>query len=506
MIELEFLGTGTSTGVPVIGCDCDVCRSNDPRDTRLRSSVLIRVDDVILLIDTSPDLRFQMLRSGTRHIDGVLFTHMHADHTAGMDELRRFNYLQQAWIPAWAPENAAKDLKERFGYAFRGDFPIFGLSPDLDLHVVEDSAPFDVADVRIQPVPIMHGRLPVLGYRIGDIAYVTDVKTIPEASKELLQGLDVLVLTALRQHDHPAHMTLEEALAAIEELQPKRAYLSHIGHEMGLHADVQATLPDNVYLAFDGLRVGHEQIAVVSDIHGNMTAYEAVLADIASRGIRRIINLGDIAGKGPRGSLAVARTRELCDVTVAGNWDAHVGRPDLLARPPMKWWHDELSAEDREWLRALPYSIDLTLSGRQIRLFHASAKGINHRVYPDSPEGEFAGMFENTEATGDGESPDVVVYGDIHVAYKDEREDRLLLNAGSVGNPLDETTASYLILKGVPDGNRGDHFGYELVRVPYDIEAEIAVARASGMLEAEEYAIELQTGVYRGLQSVRATD
>jgi phosphoribosyl 1,2-cyclic phosphate phosphodiesterase len=253
VIELEFLGTGTSTGVPVIGCDCHVCQSDDPRDTRLRASVLIRVDGVNLLVDTSPDLRFQMLRSGARHIDGVLFTHMHADHTAGMDEMRRFNFMQQAWIPAWAPENAAKDLLERFGYAFRGDFPIFGLSPDLDLHVVKGTAPFDVAGVTVQPVPIMHGNLPVLGYRIGDLAYVTDVKTIPDASKALLQGLDVLVLTALRQKQHPAHMTIDEALAAIDELKPRRAYLSHVGHEMGRYVDVAPLLPEGVELALDGM-------------------------------------------------------------------------------------------------------------------------------------------------------------------------------------------------------------------------------------------------------------
>lgn len=255
MIELEFLGTGTSTGVPVIGCDCVVCRSEDPRDTRLRASVMIRAGDVSLLVDTSPDLRYQMLRSGTRRIDGVLFTHMHADHTAGMDEIRRFNAMQQAWIPAWAPENAAADLRERFGYAFRGDYPVFGFTPDLDLHVVRGAAPFEVAGVQVQPVPIMHGHLPVLGYRIGNLAYVTDVKTIPDDSRELLADLDVLVLTALRRSDHPAHMTLDEALAAVRELKPRRAFLSHIGHDMGLYAEVAPLLPPNVEFALDGMIV-----------------------------------------------------------------------------------------------------------------------------------------------------------------------------------------------------------------------------------------------------------
>lgn len=255
MIELEFLGTGTSTGVPVIGCDCAVCLSDDPRDTRLRASVVIRVGGVTLLVDTSPDLRYQMLRSGTRHIDAVLFTHMHADHTAGMDEIRRFNAMQQAWIPAWVPQNAADDLRERFGYAFRGDFTVFGMAPDLDLHVIRGTAAFDVAGLMVQPVPIMHGRLPVLGYRVGDVAYLTDVKTIPDASRDLLRDLDVLVLTALRRNEHPAHMTLDEAVAAIEELKPHRAYLSHIGHDMGHHAEIAPLLPANVELAIDGMIV-----------------------------------------------------------------------------------------------------------------------------------------------------------------------------------------------------------------------------------------------------------
>ena len=255
MIELEFLGTGTSTGVPVIGCDCAVCLSDDPRDTRLRASVVIRAEDVTLLVDTSPDLRYQMLRSGTRHIDAVLFTHMHADHTAGMDELRRFNAMQQAWIPAWAPENAATDLRERFGYAFRGDFTVFGMAPDLDLHVIGDTRPFDVAGVTVQPVPVMHGRLPVLGYRVGDVAYLTDVKTIPDASHDLLRDLDVLVLTALRRDQHPAHMTLDEAIAAVEELKPRQAYLSHVGHDMGCHAEIAPLLPANIELALDGMIV-----------------------------------------------------------------------------------------------------------------------------------------------------------------------------------------------------------------------------------------------------------
>lgn len=250
-----------------------------------------------------------------------------------------------------------------------------------------------------------------------------------------------------------------------------------------------------------------ERIAVISDIHGNMTALDAVLADIDARGIRRVVNLGDVTGKGPRGSAAVARTRERCEATVLGNWDAHIGRPDLLERPPMRWWHDELSVADRDWLRGLPYAVDLELSGRRLRLFHASAEGVDHRVHVRHTDEEFAGMFRNTPATGDGAEPDVVVYGDIHSAYARERRGKLLLNAGSVGNPLDESTAAYLVMEGVPGGTLANHpFSYGFVRVPYDIEAEIAVAAASGMLALDAYAVELRTAIYRKLHPVSADD
>jgi protein phosphatase len=252
---------------------------------------------------------------------------------------------------------------------------------------------------------------------------------------------------------------------------------------------------------------GLERIAVVSDVHGNMTAYDAVLADIVARGIPRVFNLGDITGKGPRGSEAIARTRERCEAAVRGNWDAHIGRPDLLEHPPMRWWHDELSVADRDWLRGLPYAVDLALSGRRLRLFHASADGVDQRVHVRHTDDEFAAMFRNTPATGFGPEPDVVVYGDIHSAYARGRRGKLLLNAGSVGNPLDEPTAAYLVLEGVPGGAAVDHpFSYGIVRVPYDIEAEIAAAGASGMLDLAAYAIELRTAVYRKFHPVPADD
>lgn len=265
MIELEFLGTGTSTGIPVIGCDCAVCRSDDPRDRRLRCSVLVRAQGRTILVDTAPDLREQMLRAGTQRIDAILYTHTHADHTAGIDELRRFNAMQEQRIPAWAPANAAEDLQRRFDYVFRHDFPFFGGKPDLDLHILNGATPIDVLGVAVQPIPILHGRLPIVGYRVGDVAYITDVKTIPDESWSLLEGLDTLVLTALRREPHVAHMALDEALAVVERLQPRRACLTHLSHDMGRHAEASEDLPNHVVIATDGMVV---TASVGSLLHG----------------------------------------------------------------------------------------------------------------------------------------------------------------------------------------------------------------------------------------------
>jgi phosphoribosyl 1,2-cyclic phosphate phosphodiesterase len=253
VIDLTFLGTGTSTGVPVIGCDCATCTSAEPRDQRLRASVHLAVDGQSILVDTSPDMRTQMLRAKIRHIDAVLYTHMHADHTAGLDELRRYNALQQARIPAYADASTAAELVERFGYAFGDPFSWFGGKPDLDLTVFD--GPFTVGGITVTPVPVMHGTLPIVGFRIGTLAYLTDAKTIPASSMALLQDLDTLVITALRPNDHPAHMSLGEALATIEILRPKRAFLSHLGHEMGPYAEVEPLLPEHVRLATDNLRI-----------------------------------------------------------------------------------------------------------------------------------------------------------------------------------------------------------------------------------------------------------
>lgn len=251
VVEVTFLGTGTSTGVPVIGCDCETCRSTDPRDKRLRASVLVRAGDATLLVDTSPDLRTQMLRAGTRRIDAVLYTHEHADHTAGLDELRTFNQLQQQHIPVFAPPRTAAELRQRFDYAFKDLFPFYGAKPDLTLHEID--GPFTATGVEVVPVPVLHGRLPIIGFRFGPVAYVTDVKTIPAESLELLRGLDLLIINALRRKPHFAHLDLDEALALAEELQPRETVLTHLSHDMGRQADVEPALPANVRIAYDGL-------------------------------------------------------------------------------------------------------------------------------------------------------------------------------------------------------------------------------------------------------------
>jgi predicted phosphodiesterase len=246
--------------------------------------------------------------------------------------------------------------------------------------------------------------------------------------------------------------------------------------------------------------VSLDRIALISDVHGNMTALDAVLDDIAGRGIHRVFNLGDTAGKGPRGEAAVQRCREVCEVNVRGNWDDFLRFTAADAPEEMRWWHAELSAESLAWLGALPLSHDLVMSGHRIRLFHASAESPHRRVHFHHTPEQFAGMFVNTEMTGDGPEPDVVGYADIHDAYIESTEGRTLFNVGSVGNPLDVPEPSYVILEGVLDAEQPAPFGIQFVRVPYDIEAEIAVAEAVQMPTRDVWAVELRTSVYRGSQ------
>lgn len=252
MVELTFLGTGTSNGVPIIGCACDVCRSADPRDSRSRSSAVIRAGGQTLLIDTATELRTQAIRAGLDHVDAVLMTHAHADHTGGFDDLRRFNEIQQEWLQVYSNERTAEMLRERYAYTFVEQYPFFGGKPDLRL--IEIDGPFTVGGVEITPIPLLHGRLPILGFRIGDLAYITDAKVIPDESWPLLVGVDTLVINALRERLHPTHFNFDEALHAIERIQPRQAFLTHISHETS-HADILKRLPEGVQPAFDGLSI-----------------------------------------------------------------------------------------------------------------------------------------------------------------------------------------------------------------------------------------------------------
>lgn len=239
-----------------------------------------------------------------------------------------------------------------------------------------------------------------------------------------------------------------------------------------------------------------QQVAILSDVHGNMTAFDAVLADIDARGIDRVFNLGDVFGKGPNGSAAVRVSRARCEGTVRGNWDALVDKPREECWPPLNWWLDEMTADDVAWIRELPFSLDITFGGRAVRMFHASSDSVFHRIHRRHSDEDFASMFATTGVVGDGPVPEIVVYGDIHSAYIKRSDDRTLINAGSVGNPLDEPTASYVILS---TGDADHGASAEIVRVAYDIEREIAVAAELGMPELDEYALELRTSVYRGL-------
>jgi phosphoribosyl 1,2-cyclic phosphate phosphodiesterase len=252
MPEITFLGTGTSNGIPVIGCDCAVCQSTDPRDRRTRTSALVRYGGHPFLIDTATELRSQALAYGIRRVDAVLMTHAHADHTGGFDDLRRFNELQQEHIPVYADPGTAAMLRERYAYTFSDLYPFYGGKPDLILHEID--GPFAPFGEEIIPIPVMHGRLPITGFRFADLAYVTDAKEIPDTSLELLRDLDVLVLNALRERSHPTHLSISEAVEIIQTVRPRRAYLVHLSHETS-HAEAERLLPAEAEVAWDGLTV-----------------------------------------------------------------------------------------------------------------------------------------------------------------------------------------------------------------------------------------------------------
>jgi len=249
-VKVTFLGSGTSQGIPVIACSCAVCTSADTRDNRLRSSILLQVDDKNIVIDSGPDFRYQMLRAGVMHLDALVFTHEHKDHTAGLDDIRAFNYKQGEAINVYAHKRVQDALKKEFSYIFaHHKYP--GI-PQLDLFEIGHH-PFEVAGVPFIPIEVMHFQLPVLGFRIADFTYITDAKTVTEVEKAKIKGTKVLVINALQQEKHISHFTLEEAVAFAQEIGAEKTYFTHISHRLGTHQKISKLVPAGVELAYDGL-------------------------------------------------------------------------------------------------------------------------------------------------------------------------------------------------------------------------------------------------------------
>jgi len=250
-MRVTVLGSGTSLGIPVIGCKCPVCRSNNPRNKRTRASILVEADKVHLLVDVGPDFRFQALREGLDSLDAVLITHEHADHINGLDDLRVFGWYRGGPIPIYCNEDVKRFIEERYFYAFNPPQEGGGV-PELDLHVVRGE--FSIGGVRITPVPVLHGELEILGFRFGDFAYVTDCSRMTDESKERLRGVRVLILNALRREPHPTHLSLDEAVALARELGAGDTFFTHMGHTLE-HEATNKSLPEHFQLAYDGLKI-----------------------------------------------------------------------------------------------------------------------------------------------------------------------------------------------------------------------------------------------------------
>lgn len=252
-LTVTVLGTGTSQGVPVIGCSCEVCQSTDPRDNRLRTSLLLSRGLEHLVVDAGPDFRQQMLRAQPGYVNGILLTHEHNDHVAGLDDVRAFNFMRMEDMPIYCHQRVGAQIKHRFAYAF-AEHPYPG-APRFALQHIDKDQPFQIGSFYIVPIEFSHGNLPVLGFRIGDFTYLTDIKTISETELEKVRGTDTLIISALRRREHHSHLSLDEALALIRRIQPRKAYLTHLSHWMGKHADVEKELPPGVAIAYDDLQL-----------------------------------------------------------------------------------------------------------------------------------------------------------------------------------------------------------------------------------------------------------
>jgi phosphoribosyl 1,2-cyclic phosphate phosphodiesterase len=251
-IKITFLGSGTSGGVPMIGCECEVCTSNDKKDKRLRASILVQSSKTTLVVDTGPDFRYQMLRQKVKHLDGVVFTHPHKDHLAGLDDVKAFNFHTKIPMNLYADSLTEEALRRDFYYAFT-DTKYPGI-PELTLNTITLD-PFIVGDIPIVPILVWHLKMPVMGYRFGKFTYITDANRIDESEKEKIRGSEAMVLNALRKQKHISHFTLEEAIDMVEDLKVPKAYFTHISHQLGLHAKIEAELPDGIHLAYDGLEL-----------------------------------------------------------------------------------------------------------------------------------------------------------------------------------------------------------------------------------------------------------
>ncbi len=250
-MQITFLGTATSQGIPVIGCECNVCLSDNPKDKRLRTSVLISRNDKKYVIDVGPDFRQQMLTTGTQDLDAVLLTHEHNDHVIGLDDLRPFIFKNKEKMAIYGLPRVLDEIKERFSYAFKPQ--AYPGAPSFDLRPIDESADVIIDDLPITPIRIEHGRLPILGFRINDFAYLTDMKSINQKEKSKLGNLEILVIDSLRKETHHSHLSLEESLDLIRELEPKQAFLIHLSHLMGRHDDLEKELPEGVSIAYDGM-------------------------------------------------------------------------------------------------------------------------------------------------------------------------------------------------------------------------------------------------------------
>ncbi len=251
MMKITFLGTGTSTGVPIIACTCATCLSDNPKDQRLRTALLLEYNGTHIAIDIGPDFRQQMLRAKVSTLDAILITHEHKDHTGGLDDVRPFNLWSKKAMPVYATKEVQTILKQQYSYIFSAE--AYPGAPRIDLISIDKNTPFEINSLPIVPIEVIHGKLPVLGFRIHNFTYITDAKYISNQELEKIKGTEYLVLNALHQTEHWSHLNLKEAIALAEYLQPKHTYFTHVSHRMGKHDEAQATLPPNISIAYDGL-------------------------------------------------------------------------------------------------------------------------------------------------------------------------------------------------------------------------------------------------------------